>query len=1114
MIGITVNKLLSAISSAMVFTLLVSSSTASAVPSEQGAAPVGKTSISESEIQVLEQLVGRYDEQAQQYREEILASLKKEIDRRRGAIERIHRLEAAAVEEDVRDSRDLAISVFERFLDRYPNHKTYTPAMLFRIAKLYFDKSQEDYLKAVPDYEKKLDLYYRGKLADEPLEPDRDYSKSLAAYSRLINDFPDFAEVDTAMYAFGHTLRMAGKDGYEKVFLALIKKYPTSSWVPEAWLLVGEYHFDLGDYTQAIASYEKALDTKDSGYFGILLYKLAWSYFQNYNYPVAIGTFKRLIEYVDNAEKPDARAVAIRSEAVEYLGLSLADEDWDGDGIDDPDADVARALKYLSDGKPYEREVLERYADALYDEYEVRKFPMAIEAYRQVVARDPMNPGNAAVMEKIISVYDTLRDTESAINERLALARNYGPGSAWYEHNKDHPEVLARVDKRLELAMNQAAQFHHKRAQELKGQASVSGDEKFLVASLAEYRKAADVYEDYLRRFPESKYAYENAYLLADCLYFSFQFDAASLMYRKVRDWVGKTEYLESAAFNVIDSIEREAGKQVKDGKLAASAVPGETGDVTDVPMPEIEGKVQVTPLPIPELTLQWVEDADFFVSLKTKSQTDPELPGRMAYRVATEFYKYNNLDEARQRYLKIIETWPQDVVAAYAAANIINSYRLENDWENIAVWAKRIDEQKLGKPEDRTALAKEVKLFKLGAQFKEAERAFDQGEYIKAAEAFIAIVDSEPTGTLSDKALQNAALAYEKVHHYDSAAKIYLRIVSDYPKSGFVEGALMQLAENAGKFFDFEQAVVSYEALVSRFPTSKDVSYARLQAASLLEAQGKLAEAASAYVKFVAAFPSDKAAGATLVRAAKLYQRLKDDKQASAIYRQFLKQFSKSPDHSAVVIEVLASLSDMALARNDKREWLSLANQIISEFDARALQPDTPVAAWPAKMVFLLIEPEFKKYEAIQFQGSLPVQGRLLKGKAVLLGELEEAYKKVIRYKNLEWTSAAYFRLAQIHELFAKSLFAAEIPEMSEEEMDIYQTAIEDQAQIYLQTAQQRYATLITQGRELKIANVWTVKAIEALNKYLPQEYPLQKADISVPVDRVTRAVSFEEAL
>lgn len=1071
---------------------------------------------SERGVLELEGLAQQYAEQAEAYRKDVLSVFQREIMRRKENVQSVYRRDSRRISDALQVQRRVSIQAFEGFLARHPDHPRYSPEVMFRLAKLYYDQAQDDYLNALPEYDAQLKLYQRGKVPDEPAEPAKDFRDAIRLYQTLVDRFPQFVHADAALYALGFTLRQADDpDRGAVVFQRLIAGYPESEWLPEAWLMVGEQYFDLGKYTEAVDAYKRALGSPDGRYYGITLYKLAWSYFQMYEYPTAIRAFKQLIENLDSSKERTDRALQVRSEAIEYLGLSLADEDWNGDGLPDPDADVARALSYLSENKPYEREILEKYADALYNEYEMRKFPMAIEAYRTVITRDPMNPSNAAVKEKIIAVYDTMRDSEGSVRERLDLVKQFGPGSPWYDANKDHPEVLARVDRRLELALNQAAQFHHRRAQEMKAQAARTGDESFRAASLAEYKAAADAYAEYLRRFPDSRYAYENAYYFADCLYFSFEFQRAGEVYRKVRDWPLKTQYLENSAFNAIDAGEKEAAKQVQDGRMPAEDAPGELGAVAEEKAPaEAEGKVVVVALPVPPLVQQWIADVDVYLAKNLSRPTDPELPSRMAYRVAAEYYKRRNLEEARKRFEEILTRFPDSVVASYAAASIINSFRLENDWASIQVWAKKVEEMKVGKAEDRAALAQEVRLFQLGAQFKEAETLFDAKDFTKAAEAFLRVVDGDPKNKLADKALQNAALAYQQDHKHESAAAVYERIVRDYPNSQYVEGALVQLAENARKVFDFDRAINTWSAIATRFPKSEQVGYALFTQAQLLEAQGKLKDAAKALERYADHTTDAADAGQVLFRAGSLHEKAGSASEAVRLYRRFLKERGGEAKLGGLVIEALARMAQMAKVDGNRKEYDRLSQQVIAEFDSRGLAPDTPVAAFPARARFEAIESRFEQYAAIQFRGPLKVQGKLLQDKAKLLEQLELEYRKVLPYKALEWTAAAYYRLAQIHELFARSLFEAEIPEMSEEEMDIYQTAIEDKARIYQEAAQQRYETLVAESRRLKFANDWTRKAIEALNKYRPAEFPLQKQERRA-MDLTTRsAPAFEEGL
>lgn len=1072
------------------------------------------------DVTAWQEALGHYLEVAKQYGLDLDTTLKQTIARRRRAIEDRFARESEQLEREVRQRRLEAIRTLEGFLSRYPDNERYTPEVMFRLGELYLEKAQDDYNLAYPEYEKLHELWRRGKIAEEPQEPEKNYAPAIQTYEALLSRFPRYKNADAVRYALAFCLSDAGdRERATAVWRDLVTQNPNSQFVGQAWVMIGDYYFDTAGYDKAMyekaaEAYNHAIETRDPKVYEYALYKLAWSYFQKYDYPQAIMAFKRLISEIDEGKRELEQGAQLRAEAIEYLGYSLAEDDWDGDGIRDPDATVQRALSYLSEGKPFEREVLEKYADALYAQHEAAKYPMAIEAYRQVIARDPMHPGNVAVKEKIINTYEAMRDEEARILERVDLVRQFGPGSAWYEANKKRPEVIARVDRQVELALEQAAGFRHLRARKLRADAAARNDPAIGAAAIKEYREAAAAYAEYLRQFPRTREAYKLTYYYAECLYYSYDFEAAARQYEKVRDWPGMSEFQEPAAYAVIDSLEKEAAKRAADGLIPKEQIPGEIGEVKEEAGPGGEGKVTITPKPIPPLTQEWIKAVDIYLERGLSRPNDPDLPARLAYRVANEYYKYLHLEEARRRFQAIIEKYPEHLVASYAGLNIINSYRLENDWENIQIWGKKLEELKLGTPEERAKLHEEVKLFQLGAQFKEAEALFEAGEYVKAAEAFVAVVDRDPKFKFADRALQNAAVAYQKARHYDSAARVYERIISDYPQSQYIEGALLQLAENSKKFYDFDRAVRSYLALRARFPNSKYAAYALHMASVLVEAEGRLEEAVRLCEDYAKAYPESEEAPQVLVRAAKSYEKLGRSADVIRVAQWFISKYGSNPKMSEQVIMLLGMVADIHHASGNRKEWEKVARQIIREFDARGLQPETSVAAYPAKMQFLLVEPLYEEYASILITGNLAQQGKKIERKINLLKQLEAEYSKVLPYKAFEWSTAALYRMAKIHEDFADALFKADVPEMDPEALEIYRQELEERSAGFLETAQQRYRKVIDEARRLKIANEWVNRAREAMNKYNPNEYPLYKEERRATESGVRLVLPFEEAL
>ena len=146
---------------------------------------------------------------------------------------------------------------------------------MFRLAELYYEKINDDYLKEVEDYDKKIKLFEEKKLAQEPIMPEKHFEKSIALYQRILKDFPDYRFSDIVYYLLGYCLGEQDKGVESKeAFLALVNKFPKSRFQPESWARIGEFYFDNNELDNAIAAYLKVLDFPDSVFYDKALYKL------------------------------------------------------------------------------------------------------------------------------------------------------------------------------------------------------------------------------------------------------------------------------------------------------------------------------------------------------------------------------------------------------------------------------------------------------------------------------------------------------------------------------------------------------------------------------------------------------------------------------------------------------------------------------------------------------------------------------------------------------------------------------------------------------------------------------------------------------------------------
>src|SRR5439155_2995220 len=99
---------------------------------------------------------------------------------------------------------------------------------------------------------------------------------------------------------------------------------------------------------------------------------------------------------------------------------------------------------------------------------------------------------------------------------------------------------------------------------------------------------------------------------------------------------------------------------------------------------------------------------------------------------------------------------------------------------------------------------AAELGKLSLGGKFQKADQLFANKQYEEAARMYLEMIDAAPHSEDADKALNNAAVAYENVKRYAAATKLYERIVNDYPTPSLPDDALFRTAVRHQKALQF----------------------------------------------------------------------------------------------------------------------------------------------------------------------------------------------------------------------------------------------------------------------------------------------------------------------
>lgn len=748
-----------------------------------------------------------------------------------------YEVQISELETEERGRRLEAIARFEEFLRKYSDDPKYTPDAMFRLAELYFEKSSDDYLLASRAFEDELTKYESGERPDEPVPPDPTYEKTIGLHRDLLTRFPSYRLADAARYLLGYCYgEQEQQDEALAEYVALVENYPDSKFQAEVWTRIGEIHFDGNDaesLEKAISAYRKVQQFPDSPYYDKALYKIAWTYYRLDRYDEAVTSFVELVDYADQQKaKTGISGSELRTEAIQYIAISLADEAWGG-------LDKAKAVLGPIESKDYTGELWKRYGEILYDQTRYRQ---AISVLEYTMAKYPTARYNPEAQEKVVRSYEQLRDFDGATSAREKLVKNFSEGSGWYAANKDDTEAITNAEGLTEKSLYTAAIFRHQQAQAYKGQGRRDDASR-------SYLAAAQAYEKYLARFPDSKNSYDFEFFLAECLYYSGDFMAAATQYDKVRDSKVDNKHLEAAALSAVITYEKEIESQVSARKLPKLDVL--TGD-------QRKGK-KVERRELSPIHNKLISSSDRFVELLPVSKRAPNIQ----YRAAETFYKHDQLDEARKRFVKIVENHPGTDVAQYSGNLIIETYLAVDDWKNVAVWSQRLadaaDKAPAGTNPDeekkRKEFRDEMKTFYLGALFKQAQKAEAAGRLEEAADTYVRIVNENPKHEFADKSLFNAAVMYSKVNRFDTASQMYKRVYSEYPASDLAPKALFQTGINAEKGFDFTSAISAYSRLVEKYPNSDKRADALYNVAVVLENMQEYGKSADAFKKYAQTF-------------------------------------------------------------------------------------------------------------------------------------------------------------------------------------------------------------------------------------------------------------------
>lgn len=990
------------------------------------------------------------------------------------------------------DQRAAAISQFEGFLQKYPT-LPYADHVRFRLAELWFEDATEDWLAAQQAYEAAGD--------DAAPEPKRDLSRALSLYRSIIEQnaarpaSQRYERLDGAYLMLAFCYMDANSVQHDEgaaqhAFLDLIGQVPDSDLADRAHLYLGNFAFEKNDFERALAEYTLVVSKgADGKYYEEALYQLAWARYKLDQFQDALALFTQLLDHSVAREQEVGQESAFAPDARRFVAFSLADISYD----DDRDA-AAVAKEFFGDRHPaYERQVYEQLSDVL-TRYTRPREAIAVNEHLQTDPRWVNEPDNPSLQVATIGLYldSVARDLEAAGRARLAFIERYGEGTPWWTANRNNPEALGVARSFIESSLLEVAVEYRVQAQE--------------TGSVDDYALAAGKYREYLERFPIADDYYEQQWYLADSLKLAQQWDAARVEYDALVRSGENHPYEDGAVYALMD-IELQS-------MLAAGHAPELPPADAPVERTYTAGGAEIPVFALSPDRAAFVAAADRVLA-HTFAPFEPgaELPDfavevekrrpSIEYIIGQILFEHHRYDEARARFLRVVDGYPRSQEAAFAAGLLVDSYLAEGDLEQVRSYSKRFTVDPPGPiaTVDTGRFSGTLE----GTTFKLAMEDADRGNSLAAAQKFLAFGEEFPTSPLAPDALYNAAFYHQQVGQAERANALYEQFVAKYPRDERAKGLFFRIAANYESTFDLERAVAFYDEVL-RHPAATPAEKAdALYNRSFLQiGLGNGREAAQGFERYEAQYPRQADREKVLFLAGEQWEQI-GDAEARSFYERYLKKYpTENPDHALQAAHRLAELASRTGASAAKVRGLHAAvGAAYDRFVKSGAEIGPKGQDEAARSGLVAVRDEFDALAAQRLTGNDARDAATLEAAQGKLAKFDRTVQAFVgKYQSFDANAEALLLQARAALALADLGLSIRCPaNMSEEDCWVFEDVLQENVfptyYAVEEVGLQRLQELVKGAAEKKRHSAAIDEAMAELNRRRPADFPAVKPEI-----------------
>lgn len=965
----------------------------------------------------------------------------------------------------------------------------------FRLAEMYFEEGRFYYFNEMQGYQKQYDDCFNGipKGCDvNKLKPDNSVSQkwqknAIRLYDDILRNYPQYQRADQVLFFLGSAYQEINEPDKAKTqFVRLTSEYSQSSYVPQAYVQIGEYFFDRNKAYEALQAYTQAAKYKNSPNYGFAVYKQSWCFYNVGEYDEAIQGMKEVVRYSQVQQEQNGAAPMLQDEALKDLVRFFADA-----------GDMQEAENYFrSLGKEeLYNKMLKRLARMYFDQ---GKFNQSITTYRKLIAENANAPEAPNYQNEIINAYQKMNEKEQTLNEIQKLLKNYGKNSAWAAQNSANPDAIRKAQNYVEDALRRVAVNYNNEAKKLG-----SGKQ-----AQSTYLLAEKAYRVYLQEFPNGKNSYDMRYAFAELIYnlaengkFAAEqketyFREAFESYMLVVQTDAKGKYSEFCAEAAIFAAEELIGYDKNKGLVKTR-----------------RSDTDIEPIEMSPWETKKLEALDQYAAL----YPDKKNAINHLYSSASLLFDKNQLDEASTRFRTVISMNPKSKQAMFSANLILGAL-------DVSAQAKEEKGEFAGAAKDfaalrDTALAfqeqeglgnasfkKEMKQIYEASAIKQIEVVYNaspkaDGDKRTAADSYMGFVREHNEANKADIAVNIAAVYYYEVADMRKMMESRQYLIDNYTTSKKYTENVARLGFAYENIAQFEIAADWYEKLFGidkEYEMSKDALH---RASIFRERLGQYDKAIENKNLYMEAYPEDERNIGYQFDIASILEKKGD---LVAAQKSFYNYFSKSPEGASEQSKFYARYKYGELTKKLGKDVIKHWKSTLQAYEGMSeeLQQDRFIRTILEEVKYDLAFQATRDYYDLKITG--PGAGRAnpnyiksvlnkqITKKQTALKDLEKQFTEVAQIAAGKYTIAAIVELAKAYDNYGDTIKNSYVPSfLDEDQAELFKMQLEDQAYPYYENATQTYQKALEYAFQFNLYTDATAEATRRLGELRPDEYP-----------------------